>query len=250
MRIVCWFAMALALIGLTFAQTGFKNTTNDWSMISNVSGSRGELLGKVYAAPNSTLTLDGNSITGGAGKFVSEKGQKETVACSVYTDSVVDFVALEVSLLSWNTFGEPLEMSLARPVVSYHLKADKSNNFVDVPLLASGTDPGYSIVKKADATMLNELAGKTERTANLIISFPTKERENGAPTHLGMFLSFNSCRLATPDLCGAQQVQVGMLEQWVSYDRQNLKGTLATNEAKLFRAKSALAQCRSAKTRK
>jgi hypothetical protein len=115
----------------------------------------------------------------------------------VLTDPLIDFVALEVSLLSWSTFGEPLEFSLARPVVTYHLKADKSDNLVEVPLLASNTYPGYNILKKTDATVLNEIAGKADRTPNLAISFSIKAAQS-SPKRVNMLLSYNACKVATP----------------------------------------------------
>jgi hypothetical protein len=80
MRIVFWFiCLALPSGSVAFAQTAYKNGSNEWFMLSTVTGSQGELIGKIYAAPKSTVTIDGGKVAAGAGKFVSETGKKEIV---------------------------------------------------------------------------------------------------------------------------------------------------------------------------
>lgn len=48
------------------------------------------------------------------------------------------------------------------------------------------------------------------------------------------------------DPCATQKAEVRKLQQWVSYDRQGQKTTLAINEAKLAAANESLKQCRPA----
>lgn len=189
---------AILILGASaYAQTGYKNTTNDWFMTSTVSGSHGELIGNIYTAPKSTLFIEDGKIIHGAGKFVSETDKKEVIACRVIGDKLVDFVALEVSALSWSAFGDPVEITLRKPSVTYHLTADKSDNLVEQKLLVDGKYPGFNIVKKSDAIVLNEIAGKVERTPNMFVSFAVKSVDKSTPKSIGLFLQFNGCKLAT-----------------------------------------------------
>jgi hypothetical protein len=179
-----------------YAQTGYKNTTNDWIMVSNVSGSHGELIGKIFAAPKTTLWIENGRISHGAGKFVAEPGAKELLACSVPLDEQIDFVSVEVSRLSWNAFGYPLEIALHRPIVSYHLTADKSDNIEEERLLADGTYPGFNIEKKSDAVILDEVSGKVDHTPDVFVNFVIKSGDKAIRERIGLFIGFNWCKVA------------------------------------------------------
>jgi hypothetical protein len=180
------------------SQTAFKNTTDDWSVVSRVNGSNGESLGTVYAAPKATLYIENGKISHGAGKFVAETDEKELLACSVFGDNQIDFVSVEVSALSWNAFGYPLEITLRRPIASYHLKADKSDNIEENNLMADAKYPGFNIVKKSDAVILNEISGKVDRTPEMFVTFPVKSGNITIRKRIGLFIGFNSCKVASP----------------------------------------------------
>lgn len=200
MRFFAYSILGPALLTLgasAYAQTGYKNDSNDWSMVSYVSGSHGEVLGKMFAAPNSTLLIDGGKVSHGAGKFVAEPNQKEVIACSVVGDENIDFVALDVSALSWSAFGYPAEITLRKPSVTYHLTADKSNNLVEQDLLVDAKYPGFNIVNKSDAVVLNEIAGKVERTPTMFVSFNVKSPDKSIRKSIGLFLQFNECTFAS-----------------------------------------------------
>ncbi len=201
MRVLAYSAVAAAISILCVsadAQTAFKNTTDDWMVVSKVAGSNGESLGAVYAAPKATLNIENGKISHGAGKFVAESGEKELLACSVIGDKQIDFVSVEVSMLSWNAFGYPLEIELRRPIASYHLRADKSDNIEEGNLLADAKYPGYDIVKKSDAVILNELSGKVDRAPDMFVKFPVKSGSTTIRKRVGLFIGFNGCKVASP----------------------------------------------------
>lgn len=201
MRTIAYPILAAAIwtvCASSYAQTAFKNTTDDWSVVSRVNGSNGESLGIVYAAPKATLYIENGKISHGAGKFVAETDEKELLACSVFGDKQIDFVSVEVSMLSWNAFGYPLEITLRRPIASYHLTADKSDNIEENNLLADAKYPGFNIVKKSDAVILNEISGKVDRTPDMFVTFPVKSGNATIRKRIGLFIGFNSCKVASP----------------------------------------------------
>jgi hypothetical protein len=200
MRVLAYFITFATFVSLGTSANAqaFKNDTNDWSVISNVSGSNGESIGMVYAAPKATLYIENGKIGHGAGKFVAEPDEKELLACSVIGDKQIDFVSLEVSMLSWNAFGYPLEITLRRPIASYHLTADKSDNIEENNLLADAKYPGFNIVKKSDAVILNEISEKVDRTPDMFITFPVKSGNTTIRKRIGLFVRFNSCKVASP----------------------------------------------------
>ena len=201
MRVLVYsvFGAAISILSVsTNAQTAFKNTTDDWSAVSRVNGSHGEPLGIIYAAPKATLSIENGKISHGAGKFVAKPDEKELLACAVIGDKKIDFISVEVSMLSWNDFGFPLEIALRRPVASYHLTDDKSDNIEESNLLDDAKSPGFNIVKKSDAIILNEISGKMDRTPDMFVTFPIKSGNTMIRKRIGLFIGFNSCKVASP----------------------------------------------------
>ena len=101
-------------------------------------------------------------------------------------------------MLSWNAFGYPLEITLRRPIASYHLTADKSDNIEESNLLADAKYPGFNIVKKSDAVILNAISGKVDRTPDMFVTFPIKSGNTTIRKRIGLFIGFNGCKVASP----------------------------------------------------
>jgi hypothetical protein len=200
MRVFACSIIGSALLTLgtsAYAQTVFANDSDDWAMISNVVDQNNLPIGHIYGAPKSKMTMEEGRVTFGAGKFVAVPDKQEVVACSVVGDKVVDFVALKVSSLSWDAVGNPIDIGLRAPSVTYHLAADTSDNLVEQKLLVDGKYPGFNIVHKSDALALKELAGGADRTPTMLVSFVAKVGDKNIRENIGLFLSFNRCKVAS-----------------------------------------------------
>jgi hypothetical protein len=201
MRIIAYFIIgaAVAVLGIpAYAQTVLKNDTGGWTPVMDVVGPNDEPIGRVYSAPKSTVVLEHGKVTSGAGKFVANKGMQIGMTCSVFGDKIVDWVGLDVSSISWNAVGNPVSIELRRPVVTYHLAADKSDNLEEQKLLVDAKYPGYSIVYKSDSLALKEIAGNVKPSPTLVISFVVKADDKSVREDMGLFVGFDRCRVATP----------------------------------------------------
>lgn len=160
--------------GAALAQA-YKNDSDQWIKAIGVSGSKGEPIGWVYVAPHSTLTIGPGTIDHGAGKFIAEPSSKMVMGCFT-SDKPIDFVAVEISTIEWDSFGRTKQITLVRPIITYHVLGTPNSALPEASLVKSTNGELIPIVMTPDDVFMKELAGQSAPQPNdsyHLTSYPT-----------------------------------------------------------------------------
>ncbi len=180
--------------GAALAQA-YKNDSDQWIKAIGVSGSKGEPIGWVYVAPHSTLTIGPGTIDHGAGKFIAEPSSKMVMGCFT-SDKQIDFVAVEISTIEWDSFGRTKQITLVRPIITYHVLGTPNSALPEASLVKSTNGELIPIVMTPDDVFMKELAGQSAPQPNAFVSFDIVSNGDTLHKEIGMFVTFNRCKVA------------------------------------------------------